>query len=215
MHITYRDNPFGEGLSLQRQPLIQTKSIRHWTSLVEDDVASHLLSFYFTWENPTWHLIDQELFIHDLETRATRFCSPLLVHILLLFGCVGVMRSPISAAADFYQSFSYGLHSFTDRRQEKALGQKLYDEILRLWAREKETIDIPTLQSGILLGLLCCTFGTDRLGTELIMRGAAMYYQTDLHKDGAPYFQCVDDDLRRSMARAQKLISWGVFDVQS
>jgi hypothetical protein len=160
-------------------------------------------------------LIDQELFIHDLETRATRFCSPLLVHILLLFGCVGVKRSPISAAADFYQSFSYGLHSFTDRRQEKALGQKLYDEILRLWAREKETIDIPTLQSGILLGLLCCTFGTDRLGTELIMRGAAMYYQTDLHKDGAPYFQCVDDDLRRSMARAQKLISWGVFDVQS
>lgn len=88
MHITYRDKRFGEGLSLLRNPVIQTKSIQHWTSLVEDDVASHLLSFYFTWENPTWHLIDQELFIHDLETRRTRFCSPLLVHILLLFGCV-------------------------------------------------------------------------------------------------------------------------------
>lgn len=88
MHITYRDKRFGEGLSLLRNPVIQTKSIQHWTPLVEDDVASHLLSFYFTWENPTWHLIDQELFIHDLETRRTRFCSPLLVHILLLFGCV-------------------------------------------------------------------------------------------------------------------------------
>jgi hypothetical protein len=121
----------------------------------------------------------------------------------------------LSAAADFYQSFSYGLHSFTDRRQEKALGQKLYDEILRLWALEKETADIPTLQSGILLGLLCCTFGTDRLGTELIMRGAAMYYRSGFHEEGAPYFQCANADLRQSTARAQKLISWGVFDVQS
>lgn len=113
------------------------------------------------------------------------------------------------------QSFSYGLHSFTDRRQEKALGQQLYDEILRLWELEKETVDIPTLQSGILLGLLCCTFGTDRLGTELIMRGAAMYYRSGLHKEGAPYFQSANEDLRDSMVRAQKLISWGIFDVQS
>lgn len=93
MHLTFRDNQFGDGLSLQRQPLIQTKSIQHWTSLVEDDVASHLLSFYFNWENPTWHLIDQEVFIHDLETRSTKFCSPLLVHILLLFGCVRLKLS--------------------------------------------------------------------------------------------------------------------------
>lgn len=115
----------------------------------------------------------------------------------------------------FSQSFSYGLHSFTDRRQEKALGQQLYDEILQIWEREKETVDIPTLQSGILLGLLCCTFGTDRLGTELIMRGAAMYYRSGLHKEGAPYFQSANEGLRHSMARAQKLISWGIFDVQS
>lgn len=115
----------------------------------------------------------------------------------------------------FLQSFSYGLHSFTDRRQEKALGQQLYDEILQLWEREKETVDIPTLQSGILLGLLCCTFGTDRLGTELIMRGAAMYYRSGLHKKSAPYFESTNEDLRQSMARAQKLISWGIFDVQS
>jgi hypothetical protein len=80
---------------------------------------------------------------------------------------------------------------------------------------EKEKFDITTLQSGILLGLLCCTFGTDRLGTELIMRGAAMYYRSGLHKEGAPYFQCANENLRQSMVRAQKLISWGIFDVQS
>lgn len=42
-----------------------------------------------------------------------------------------------------------------------------------------------------------------------------MYYRSGLHEQDAPYFQCVNEDLRRSMARAQKLISWGVFDVQS
>lgn len=107
------------------------------------------------------------------------------------------------------------MHSFTDRRQEKALSQKLYDEIVRLWELEKERLDVPTLLSGILLGLLCCTFGTDRLGIGLVMRGASLYYRLGLHKEGAPYFDCVNKDLKISMVRAQKLISWGIFDVQS
>ncbi|EPS32378.1 hypothetical protein PDE_07338 [Penicillium oxalicum 114-2] len=198
MHITARGKPTA-GLGLRREPLIQTRSSQYWGLIVDDDVASHLLSLYFAWENPTWHLVDQELFVHDLETCSTRFCSPLLVHIMMLYGC----------------SLSYGMHSFTDRRQEKALSQKLYDEIVRLWELEKERLDVPTLLSGILLGLLCCTFGTDRLGIGLVMRGASLYYRLGLHKEGAPYFDCVNKDLKISMVRAQKLISWGIFDVQS
>ena len=117
--------------------------------------------------------------------------------------------------ADLLQSFSYGLHSFTDRRQEKALGGKLYNEILRLWNRERETADLPTLQSGILLGLYCCAFGNDRLGSELIMRGSSLYCQAGFHEQSSPYFHCRDGDSEHNMTRAHKLITWGIYDVQA
>ena len=54
-------------MTLLQQPPVKTTSIEYWTTLVDNDVASHLLSLYFTWENPTWQLIDQTLFVHDLQ----------------------------------------------------------------------------------------------------------------------------------------------------
>ena len=67
---------------------VQVKSIEFWTKLVPNDTASHLLSFYFTWENPTWNLIDQNTFLRDLENHGGGSCSRLLVHVLLFFGIV-------------------------------------------------------------------------------------------------------------------------------
>jgi hypothetical protein len=74
---------------ITKDPPIQVNSIKFWTSIVENDTASHLLSFYFTWENPTWNLIDLDMFLQDLETHHSgTYCSRLLVHVLLFFGCV-------------------------------------------------------------------------------------------------------------------------------
>ncbi|KAH8434425.1 uncharacterized protein LDX57_012072 [Aspergillus melleus] len=80
---------------LRKDPTVRVSQIHTWTSLVDNEVASHLFSLYFTWENPTWHLIDQDMFVHDLERGLTRFCSALLVHLLLFFGCV--LRDILSA----------------------------------------------------------------------------------------------------------------------
>jgi len=71
-----------------KEPPIQVNSIEFWTSLMANDAASHLLSFYFTWENPTWNLIDQDMFLQDLGNHNGRYCSRLLVHVLLFFGIV-------------------------------------------------------------------------------------------------------------------------------
>jgi hypothetical protein len=88
MHQAWQANENRQALVLAQQPPVRVTSIEHWTSLVDDDVASHLLSLYFTWENPTWQLVDQNQFVHDLERGRTRFCSSLLVHALLFYGCV-------------------------------------------------------------------------------------------------------------------------------
>ncbi|KAL2834147.1 hypothetical protein BJY01DRAFT_224420 [Aspergillus pseudoustus] len=199
MHQAWHADETRQALALVQQPPIRVTSIQHWTSLVDDDVASHLLSLYFTWENPTWQLVDQPQFVHDLERGRTRFCSSLLVHTLLFFGC----------------SFSYNLTRITDRREEKVLGEKLYAAIQRLWQQDKDSVDLPTVQSSILIGLLCCTFGLDKIGTRYISRGAEISQQLEIHTEQSPYFFWDIDDDPATILNCQKLVSWAVFDIHA
>ncbi|PYI08808.1 C6 transcription factor [Aspergillus sclerotiicarbonarius CBS 121057] len=168
--------------TLADTPLVQVSNIQFWTDLVNNTTASHLLSLYFAWENPTWHLVDQEMFFRDLEAGRKRFCSSLLVHTLLFFGC----------------SSSYHLGRITERREEKVLGKKLYSALQHLWQSEKDDAGLPTAQSSIMIGLLCCTFGIDRLGTGYIMHGAQLSH--------------ADVEL---MSRCHKFVACGIFDVQA
>ncbi|KAL4811064.1 hypothetical protein BDV18DRAFT_155674 [Aspergillus unguis] len=201
MHQAWQSNPRNEALALLKEPPVRVTSIQHWTTLVDDDVASHLLSLYFTWENPTWQLIDRTLFVHDLNHRGSRFCSSLLVHTLLFFGC----------------SFSYNLDRITNRREEKVLGEKLYAVIQRLWLQKQNStdIDLPTIQSSVLIGLLCCTFGIDKVGTNYIMRGAAMSAKMGLDREDCEYFACREGDDAQALQNCQKFVSWAVYDIQA
>ncbi|KAL2786409.1 hypothetical protein BJX66DRAFT_31266 [Aspergillus keveii] len=199
MHQSWQANENRQALVLAQQPPVRVTSIEHWTSLVDDDVASHLLSLYFTWENPVWQLVDQNQFVHDLKRGRTRFCSSLLVHTLLFYGC----------------SFSYNLTRITDRREEKVLGDKLYAAIQRLWQQDKDRSDLPTTQSSILIGLLCCTFGLDKIGTQYITRGAEISTRFELHKQQSSYFFWDIDDDPAAILNCQKLVSWAVFDIHA
>ncbi|PWY96555.1 hypothetical protein BO94DRAFT_561983 [Aspergillus sclerotioniger CBS 115572] len=190
--------------SLVDTPLVQVSNIQLWTDLVNNTTASHLLSLYFAWENPTWHLVDQEMFVRDLEAGRKKFCSSLLVHTLLFFGCVNATASS-----------SYHLGRITDRREEKVLGKKLYSALQHLWQSEKDDAGLPTAQSSIMIGLLCCTFGIDRLGTRYIMHGAQLSRDLGLHRESTPYFSTdVDADVD-VMSRCHKFVACGVFDVQA
>ncbi|KAE8419679.1 Zn(II)2Cys6 transcription factor [Aspergillus pseudocaelatus] len=187
-----------ETQTLVQKPVIQITQIHRWTLLVNNDAASHLLSLYFTWENPTWQLIDKNVFIRDLERGHGKFCSPLLVTVLLFFGC----------------SLSYNLDKITDRRMEKLLSKDLYAEIQRLWEIEKHLESLPTAQSSILIGLLCCTFGLDRFGTRYIMHGAQLCLDLGLQDEFPSYFYGDSPDEDGQLARCHKLVSWAVYDVQ-
>ncbi|RHZ68422.1 hypothetical protein CDV55_104398 [Aspergillus turcosus] len=200
MHIAWARRNGNGTPQLCQEPLIRIKGIRAWTSLVDDEVASHLLSLYFAWENPTWQLVDQHMFLRDLASGSTRFCSPLLVHALLFFGC----------------SYSYSLDRITDRQEEKSLGKKLYAEIQRLWLIEKGQLNLPVAQSSILIGLLCCTLGIDRLGTKYILHGAELCHKLELHCESPAYlYSNVNRDELGPISRCHKLVAWAVFDVQA
>jgi hypothetical protein len=66
-----------------------------WTTLASDEVVSHLLSLYFTWEQPCLQFIEKDAFLADMKAgnssqsaRPDGFCSSLLVSTLLAQACV-------------------------------------------------------------------------------------------------------------------------------
>jgi hypothetical protein len=71
---------------LHKEPPYRVTNIGRWTSVVTDEVASHLFSIYFTWE--VWHLVEAKIFLRDLNAGQTEFCSPLLVNAVLCVACV-------------------------------------------------------------------------------------------------------------------------------
>jgi hypothetical protein len=64
-----------------------------WTTVTESNhLVSHLMSFYFTWWDPFFRVVDQDTFIGAMQTRGldTPFCSPFLVNAILSIACVRV-----------------------------------------------------------------------------------------------------------------------------
>lgn len=66
-------------------------SSKPWTILGDDEMVSHLLSLFFTWQQPSCQFIDKTAFLADMASGAAgdkRFCSALLVNAILAQACV-------------------------------------------------------------------------------------------------------------------------------
>jgi hypothetical protein len=58
-----------------------------WTDVVtEDFLVEHLISLYFCWEYPTFASLSKEHFLLDYNSGRRRFCSSLLVNVILSIG---------------------------------------------------------------------------------------------------------------------------------
>lgn len=72
--------------------LVPAKS---WTSVTDDDnLVSHLISLYFTWEHVFFVRMDRRLFLQDMIAGRLTFCSPLLVNAILAHGTVSIFDFP-------------------------------------------------------------------------------------------------------------------------
>lgn len=71
-------------------PLFQVPA-RPWTNVTDDDnLVSHLISLYFTWDHPCWQLVDQKVFLSHMETGdlGSQYCTPFLVNSILAMASV-------------------------------------------------------------------------------------------------------------------------------
>ena len=73
------------------QPIFKVPS-RPWTSITYDDeLVSHLVTLYFTWDHPFVQFLDRDLFLDDMRSGSTSFCSPFLVHAMLAQAAVRIL----------------------------------------------------------------------------------------------------------------------------
>lgn len=62
-----------------------------WTTVTDDDeIVSHLVSLYFTWDYPFYAFLDSEVFVKHMAIGDihSEFCTPFLVNALLANACV-------------------------------------------------------------------------------------------------------------------------------
>lgn len=66
-----------------------------WVTVTDDDeLISHLISLYFTWNNPFYNLVHRESFIKDMQAGQLdcKYCSPLLVNAILAEASVSMPK---------------------------------------------------------------------------------------------------------------------------
>jgi hypothetical protein len=67
-----------------------------WVTVTDDDeLVSHLISLWFTWNNPFYNFVHRETFIRDMQAGQLdcKYCSPLLVNAILAEASVSIPSS--------------------------------------------------------------------------------------------------------------------------
>lgn len=60
-----------------------------WTQVsTDDELMRRLLKLYFQYEYPSWLLFQKDLFLEDMLSGSSSYCSPLLVNAVLAYACV-------------------------------------------------------------------------------------------------------------------------------
>ncbi|GAQ47086.1 C6 transcription factor [Aspergillus niger] len=174
---------------VNRTPPYSVNAAERWTDIVDNAATSHLFSFFFVWDNPTWHIVDPVSFLGDFQRGGTHFCSSLL-------------------------HLSYDFEKPWDRRMEMSTARRLLREVERLWQCDKMNISLPTMQAALLLGIFFCASGKDKIGVQYIRYGAQMGLQLGLHTSSPETGQTNPAEAAR-IRRAHKLIASAVYEVQT
>ncbi|KAH1610268.1 hypothetical protein KXV55_006288 [Aspergillus fumigatus] len=118
-------------------PLVQVPA-KPWTSVTDDgQLVSHLVSLYFTWDNPLLQILDQKVFLEHMKARNTdsEFCTPLLVNSVL-------------AMASVYSDFP---DVFAVPSEVASRGRHFLMEAERLWRAEEGQASLANIQAVVLM----------------------------------------------------------------
>jgi len=116
-------------------PTSSAPEVSDWTTVTSDnDFVTDLLDVYFTWSHPFYLLFSEETFYHGMHNRKLKYCTPLLMNVVLAIGCVYSDRFEARKSED----------------DPTTAGDHFFDEAKLLLANE-QGVSLPTIQA---LGLM-------------------------------------------------------------
>ncbi|KAM0457974.1 hypothetical protein ACHAO4_002695 [Trichoderma viride] len=173
-------------------PLIDLVKPSEWTAVIADDrLMRALLRAYLLHEYPTFPVFHKDIFFQAMINHDKRFCSSLLVNVLLAEACHCHMGIP--KREQFWNP--------------QGLKYRFLAEAIRLWELESARVDLVTVQAATLLNLVYGHNGMDKIGDIYLNHALNKARQLDLFGDHAT----VDNE---RMFHARVFSAWALFNWQ-
>ncbi|KAF2871303.1 hypothetical protein BDV95DRAFT_668628 [Massariosphaeria phaeospora] len=129
------------------------KAVGTWTSVTNDSgLLVLLLSVWHTWEYKYYHFLDWDIFLDDMASGQSEFCSSLLVNALLA-------------------SASFQCGSIKDRSKPFSdnIMTGFYKEARRLWELEEGHDNLTRLQAALCIYMVLGKHGRDKVGHAFLV----------------------------------------------
>ncbi|KAJ4346866.1 uncharacterized protein N0V89_010799 [Didymosphaeria variabile] len=169
-----------------------------WTPITKDArFLTHLMNLWHKWEYSYYHYLDWDIFLDDLSSGCTDFCSELLVNAVL-------------ASASF--------HSSLVRNRSKPFGDSLitrfYREARRLWEAEEGVDSLTRVQAALALFMVFGKHGRDRVGYMFLQEACRLARTLGLFRLPSPATQRPPHIQQEKWDRARAVTAWALFNFQ-
>ncbi|KAJ6002440.1 Transcription factor [Penicillium sp. IBT 35674x] len=178
-------------------PLLQVPA-KPWTEITDDnDLVSHLVSLYFTWDHPCVQFLDQKKFLEHMRRGVldSEFCSPLLVNSILS------MASTYSDRADV----------FSDPEDTFSRGQKFLSEAERLFRAEEGAPRLTTVQALLLMCYVLSCQGKANLSWQTL--AIAIQMGRDLGLFGQRNGRQLEEVQSQEILEVHNITAWSIFSL--
>ncbi|KAJ5975081.1 hypothetical protein N7481_008788 [Penicillium waksmanii] len=179
-----------------------------WTNVTDDDdLVSHLVSLYFTWDYPVHTFLDQDVFLKYMgasggngagpEPREGEFCSAFLVNALLSNAC-------------YFSEFS---EAYVIPGDISSKGCDFLAEAERLKADTPSRPSLATLQGTLLMYERYAMSRDDDLGYIMLHEAIRMGESLGLIGSSGPHI--TSEQLSRDMDASCRRTAWGLFNIDT
>ncbi|TAQ86496.1 hypothetical protein B7494_g5178 [Chlorociboria aeruginascens] len=167
-----------------------------WTNVTKDaELITHLFGLYFAWVHPFYCLFPEEVFMHGMQDRKLKYCTPLLVNSILAVG----------------SHFSDWPGTRSDPNDPRTAGDHFYAEAERLLIKDHRSC-MTTVQALGLMSVHQAMIGEDSEGWKLAGRMMNMAVELGLQKAflGKP-----DGNVTATEIEARKITFWGCYIMET
>ncbi|KAJ9650353.1 hypothetical protein H2198_010336 [Neophaeococcomyces mojaviensis] len=169
-----------------------------WTNVTTNNLlVQHLLALYFCWEYPTFASLSKEHFLVDYDSGRHRYCSPLLVNVILAIGA----------------KFSDFPEARENPDDPSTAGNHFFHEAQRLLGFE-DVPSVTTIQALNLMSLRQASCGNDMSSWHHARHAMRIAIDLDLPNDD-PNQEYLRNSSNSRMERQVRIATfWGCFSLE-